>query len=445
MSLVTISCAFASEADIPVYLNRVKVDFPDQKPYVDENGRTLVPVRFISEALGANVKWDDIKKTVTITKGQNIVILTIDKKIIIVNGKEKAMDTEAIVTDQGRTMVPVRFISEALGQTIGWDQDTCSVYIGEGAEFFNNSSTDTLGNWTLYDPLPEYEDNETIYRSGIVYGNGQFILRTTNQRLFTSFDGTNWKYVKKMDENFRSDLHCVNGKFVSWCNNDIFMTSDDGINFYENMKNINNDIIWTSDDGITWSENKPNISGEYNLRSLGRNSMLDFAYGNGKYIGVGMVEWNDSITLASGQPYSVSRKAPLIYMSTDCKNWQVINLENLVKIEPKKDLNEGIKNIVFGNGCFIANSDNSIYKSWDGENWYKVPLNCWFRDITCGNGVFMAVGQIDWVGDYVWKSDDGVNWSKKSIDDNIVTRWNHITYGGGIFVLTEAMGADDVI
>lgn len=132
--LIAVNPVFARGSDITVYLDKVPVWFPDQQPYVDQNGRTVVPVRFISEALGAKVEWDNILQTVTVTKNQTTVVLTLNKKAITINGVERLMDTAAVATNQGRTMVPLRFVSEALGQPVGWDGASHSVYIGDGAQ-----------------------------------------------------------------------------------------------------------------------------------------------------------------------------------------------------------------------------------------------------------------------------------------------------------------------
>jgi hypothetical protein len=106
--------------DVSVYVDNVKVSFPDQKPYIDKNSRTLVPIRFIAEEMGAEVGWDGKINLVTIQKEDTEIKLTIGEQTAIVNGKEKKFDTSAVLNN-GRTMVPLRFISEALGAEVGWD------------------------------------------------------------------------------------------------------------------------------------------------------------------------------------------------------------------------------------------------------------------------------------------------------------------------------------
>ncbi len=87
-------------------------------PYI-KNGRTMVPVRFIGEALGAKVDWNNATKTVTYTKGSRKVVLKIGSTTATVNGQTISLDISAEIT-QSNTMVPVRFVSEGLGATVLW-------------------------------------------------------------------------------------------------------------------------------------------------------------------------------------------------------------------------------------------------------------------------------------------------------------------------------------
>ena len=118
----------ADSADnLTISLDGTKVT-TDVAPFIDANSRTMVPVRFISEALDAEVEWNGNTRLVTVTKGATIINLTIGSNQIITNGKADTMDTAAIIVD-GRTFVPVRFIAEALGLAVGWDGATQTVIL----------------------------------------------------------------------------------------------------------------------------------------------------------------------------------------------------------------------------------------------------------------------------------------------------------------------------
>ena len=104
-----------------------KAQIYDVMPVI-ENGRTLVPMRAIFEALGADIYWNDAKKTVLGKKDDTEVTLQIGNTNAKVNNKDVTLDVAATIIE-GRTMVPVRFISEALGCTVNWDDTTKTVII----------------------------------------------------------------------------------------------------------------------------------------------------------------------------------------------------------------------------------------------------------------------------------------------------------------------------
>ncbi|MEW5922341.1 MAG: copper amine oxidase N-terminal domain-containing protein, partial [Bacillota bacterium] len=97
-------------------------------PPVTEQGRTLVPLRTIFEALGADVRWDGTTWTVTATKGQTTVRLTVGVRTAYKNGAPVNLDVPAKIVN-GRTLVPLRFVSEALGAKVNWDTKTQVVTI----------------------------------------------------------------------------------------------------------------------------------------------------------------------------------------------------------------------------------------------------------------------------------------------------------------------------
>lgn len=94
---------------VKVYVNGKNTDF-DVLPKIVE-GRTLVPVRFIAEGLNANVSYNVDTETVTIQGPQMFISMKINSKTALVNGRELQMDVPATI-ENGRTIVPLRFISE---------------------------------------------------------------------------------------------------------------------------------------------------------------------------------------------------------------------------------------------------------------------------------------------------------------------------------------------
>lgn len=94
----------AANSNISILVNGVKISF-DQSPYIDSNSRTMVPIRFISEALAADVKWNDKQRKVTIAKENTEIILVIGQKSAVVNGEQINLDTIPVIKG-GRTLCP---------------------------------------------------------------------------------------------------------------------------------------------------------------------------------------------------------------------------------------------------------------------------------------------------------------------------------------------------
>lgn len=187
--------------DIPlrVVVNGQKINFPDAQPFIDTNGRTQVPVRFVSEALGAQVDWNGDAKRVTVELNDRKVVLTIDKKDYEINGQGFQMDTVALLTES-RTFVPIRFVSEALGANVSWNQNSKTVYINLNP----NVSPSPV-------PTPTPQGGTVSYYDGIAFNNvtdvdkfgrinpeksKEFVLKLASQLSFVKEDG---KYYIKCD------------------------------------------------------------------------------------------------------------------------------------------------------------------------------------------------------------------------------------------------------
>jgi len=92
----------------------------DAAPFIAED-RAMVPLRLIAEAMGAEVGWDGNTRTVTITNGTTVVTLVIDQPL------SDGLGTPVVIND--RAFVPLRFVAEALGAEIVWDGATQSIEV----------------------------------------------------------------------------------------------------------------------------------------------------------------------------------------------------------------------------------------------------------------------------------------------------------------------------
>ncbi|GIM47246.1 hypothetical protein DNHGIG_27950 [Collibacillus ludicampi] len=113
-------------SSITVFVNGKKQSY-DPAPIV-VNGRTLVPMRAIFETLGAKVEWDEKTRTAIATKGNISIRLQLDSNVASINGLTIHLEANPQVKN-GRMMVPARFVSEALGAQVTWDDRNRAVKI----------------------------------------------------------------------------------------------------------------------------------------------------------------------------------------------------------------------------------------------------------------------------------------------------------------------------
>ena len=130
----------SANGDILVILDGMALEF-DVPPQIINN-RTMVPLRVIFEELGAEVEWENETRTVTATKDDLVVQMTIGVEAVIVNGVSSPMDIAPLIINN-RTLVPARFVSESFGCKVGWDNNSRTVYI-------NSGENDLVGKWEFF-------------------------------------------------------------------------------------------------------------------------------------------------------------------------------------------------------------------------------------------------------------------------------------------------------
>ena len=126
--------ANAATSDIPkvknmsieVLVNARRVAFPDVRPQI-KNGNTLIPLRFVTDKLAGKLTLSG--KNISIEKGDRLIAMTIGGTTATVNGETVTLDTPSVAVD-GRTLVPLRFVSEALGEPVKWDSVNQYIWIG---------------------------------------------------------------------------------------------------------------------------------------------------------------------------------------------------------------------------------------------------------------------------------------------------------------------------
>ena len=131
-------CAFAANNEIDVYLEeysgidgqRINFDTPPQSI----NNRTMVPIRAIFEAMGATVVWDDVNQTAISTKKNTVVKMKLNSTTEYINGSPVEMDVTPVMIN-GRILAPARYVAEAFGYNVKWDEMTDSVLISKNSNY----------------------------------------------------------------------------------------------------------------------------------------------------------------------------------------------------------------------------------------------------------------------------------------------------------------------
>lgn len=127
--LAAASTPARAQQEVQVFVNGVRLDVPT----VNVGGRTLVPLRAIFEALGAEVEWDGATRTASATWDGGSLSLPVGASQATVNGQTVQLDVPAQLID-GRTMVPLRFVGESMGALVGWYGNSRVITINKPAQ-----------------------------------------------------------------------------------------------------------------------------------------------------------------------------------------------------------------------------------------------------------------------------------------------------------------------
>ena len=128
----SMTCVYAATDEISVYVEGQKVSF--DVPPQTINNRTMVPIRAIFEFMGATVVWDDATQTAICTKDSTTVKMTLNSTTEYINDIPYTMDVAPVIIDN-RTLAPARYVAEAFGYYVNWDEMTKSVLISKDSDF----------------------------------------------------------------------------------------------------------------------------------------------------------------------------------------------------------------------------------------------------------------------------------------------------------------------
>lgn len=187
----------ALAADIPtnqidIYVNGKLIEkyYDNMRPFIDNNSRTQVPLRTLAEAMGFEVIWEGKTSKITIPTENGNVVLQIGSNKVQTPDGTISMDTAAVIIN-GRTYVPIRFVSEALGWTVGYKQNrdnsgksasraTHIITVDKITE--SGTTTTKEENGIMVQGVRKYEynldlrNNEYLNELAEQYGKGYFII-----------------------------------------------------------------------------------------------------------------------------------------------------------------------------------------------------------------------------------------------------------------------------
>jgi len=281
---LTIITPATAAQPIRVILDGITLLFDVQPNTVD--GRTMVPMRVIFEALGAEVQWNAATSTITATKDDLVIQTTIGNKTMRINGVAKEMDT-APISIAGRTLVPVRFISEAFNCEVRWDPDTRTVHISSpNPTYPANPATHTervehWGGWV--EELVYDAHGNLVMLSWYAPAGHLDERRVYNERGYVieisiyDYTGDLWWRTE-----YEYDVHGNEIEVRNYGSNGELERRT--VLEYDNRNNLKTEVTYFHNEGpITWYSSYYDSNG---------NRIQTFAYGNNELIWWSMADYN---------------------------------------------------------------------------------------------------------------------------------------------------------
>jgi len=376
---------------VKVIFNREEMKFTDAVPFINKDNRVMVPVRALSEKLGAEVEWDGDKKNVTITsKNGNRIYVKLNEYMYWINDLFPfGMDTKAIIVNN-RVFVPLRFVSEALGAEITWDGESKTVNVqfsGDNDKLIEKKIINPKDAEITKVPVDSLEIRtertlESARLTGISCTRDAFVVVGEKGIIKFSYDGYNW----------RSGNSPTSDNLYSVANNGtVFVAVGE-----------NNSILYSSD-LINWNKAELNPHVSCNFYGVIYDGNRFVAVGNRKaawsYDGVNWQEYNcelEEVYSYGGCFLAYNGDAYVVFIPNQVRGACFIshNLKDWTPVENIPVLYNGIE---------------SLY--CDGENFILKVYYYYTSGETTASGMELpATG-------YVYlQSSDGINWVTASAE-----------------------------
>lgn len=180
VSMMMSGQALASELKpISIKVDGAAVALPDAKPYIDPvTNRTMVPIRFISEKMGATVEWDEPNQTVKIDRKGKLITLKIGDKGYNWGERRFSIDAPAVIKD-GRTFVPLRAVSQAFEVYVKWDGSQRLVIVEQNPVIKDVTGKDF--------PVNEKDPTFQAFHQSLTIKNGVLTGKVPDKNLYINF------------------------------------------------------------------------------------------------------------------------------------------------------------------------------------------------------------------------------------------------------------------
>ena len=178
-ALCTLPACVSEKADaetLSVIYDGQKLDFDTEPEIID--GNVMVPMRSIFEAFGAKVKWDENTKTVTAKKKSKTIEMTIGSTEMKKNDETYTAAAAPVISD-GRTLVPLRAVSELLGLDVEWNESDRQVIITDGDDASDDSWKNNEGTINLSQMKVSGEGISVTENTVTITKGGDFTIKGT--------------------------------------------------------------------------------------------------------------------------------------------------------------------------------------------------------------------------------------------------------------------------
>lgn len=233
------STTYADEiaTGMTLYVNGVKQN-PIVEPYAVD-GHTLVPIRTVAEALGANVQWNQELQRACIELHSTQLVLTPNSNICIVDGVPEEMPM-AVEVQSETCMVPIRFIAEKLHFNVDWLQESKKIIIEDNFEYQTSFETDQYGHQIRKTDLTEISQYFPYLQEGIPNWAYQGVVNSWNNNAWGynfEMNGSEYAQFTKLD---KSPIEVNRADFVDY---NYLLTQMDTSNWQpESPKNLKTNL-----------------------------------------------------------------------------------------------------------------------------------------------------------------------------------------------------------